>query len=145
MKRLFLPLLVFCITSCTTIKNVSKSRDFEHEIGKKVLMKDAFICEINPDDKGWFERDLPNNELYENHGFESCPHGKDVASLKKGEKISIDEVSYREHVGLVSNTDHWYLVGSTITNGRNIHFYFYIGLTTNSRPPNDFKDKLFWK
>ena len=145
MRQIFLPLLILCITSCTTINNVSKSSDFKSEIGSKVLMKNAFVCEINIDNRGLFEQELPKNELYENHGFKSCPFGKDVASLKIGAKVSIDEASYREHFGLVSYTDHWYLVGSTNVNDTKVHFYFKLGLTTDSRPPNDFKDKLLWK
>ncbi len=142
MKTLPLACLFPFLVSCTTINNVSEVSDFKNEIGEQALIKDVFVCEIS--DKAMFARNLPANELYENHGFESCPYGNDVASLKKGVHVNISEMSHRSHFGLVSYTDHWYLTGSAKLDNKQISFYFYLGLTTDGKPPVNYKEKLVW-
>ncbi|QYJ72347.1 hypothetical protein K0H59_04630 [Shewanella sp. FJAT-51649] len=134
--------LTIILAGCTTIKNVSDRYQFEGDIGIKHLVKNAFICSI--DNNAMFARGLPVNELYENHGFESCPLGVDVASLIKGTEIKVSEASHRSHFGLVSYTDHWYFVGSADIGGKMVSFYYYLGLTTDGKPPANYKDNLLW-
>ncbi|EGM70296.1 hypothetical protein SOHN41_01704 [Shewanella sp. HN-41] len=92
-----------------------------------------------------FAKDLPVNELYENHGFKSCPRGTDVAFLPKGTEIKVSKASHHSHFGLVSYTDHWYFVGSAYTGGETVSFYYYLGLTTDGKPPASYKDNLLWR
>jgi len=143
MNRLLIGSLIFLVASCSTVKNVSNSSQFKDDLGLKHLVKKAFICLV--ENNAIYAKDLPVNELYENHGFESCPYGTDVASLPKGAEIRVSEISHRSHFGLVSYTDHWYFIGSTNTNGKTVNFYYYLGLTTDGRPPENYKDHLLWR
>ncbi len=86
----------------------------------------------------------PKNKIHENHGFKSCQNGRDVVFLKKGQLINISEASHRSHFGLVSYSDHWYLIGSTGLDDKSVQFYLYLGLSTDGQLPNDYKDKLLW-
>jgi hypothetical protein len=142
MKYLTSVMVSLLLVSCTTIKNVSQLPEFDAELGERILVKEAFICEDN--DKAMFEHSLPNNMMYENNGFKLCPRGKHVASINKGVKVTISEASYRSHFGVVSYTDHWYLIGSTDIENKQINFYIYLGLTTDGKPPNDYINKLLW-
>lgn len=135
--------LIILLVGCTTIKNVSDSSQFGGDIGIKHLEKNAFICSV--DNNAMFTKGLPVNELYENHGFKSCPYGMDVASLLKGAEIKVSEVSHRSHFGLVSYTDHWYFVGSAVIDGKTVNFHYYLGLTTDGKPPANYKDNLLWQ
>ncbi|WP_182725398.1 hypothetical protein [Pseudoalteromonas sp. SG43-3] len=142
MNNLLICSLIILLVSCTTIKNVSDSSQFEGDIGIKYLEKNAFICTV--DNNAMFTKGLPVNELYENHGFKSCPRGMDVASLLKGAEIKVSEASHSSHFGLVSYTDHWYFVGSADIGGKMVSFYYYLGLTTDGKPPVNYKNNLLW-
>ncbi|MCX2778967.1 hypothetical protein [Microbulbifer thermotolerans] len=142
MNNLLICGLIIFLVGCTTIKNVSDSSQFEGDMGIKHLKKNAFICSVDND--AMFAEGLPENELYENHGFKSCPLGTDVAYLLKGAEIKVSEVSHRSHFGLVSYTDHWYFVGSADIGGKTVSFYFYLGLTTDGKPPENYRDNLLW-
>ncbi|MDC9522696.1 hypothetical protein PSH55_16440 [Pseudoalteromonas sp. Angola-31] len=142
MNNLLICSLIILLVGCTTINNVSDSSQFEGDIGIKNLEKDVFICAV--DNNAMFTKGLPVNELYQNHGFKSCPRGMDVASLLKGAEIKVSEASHRSHFGLVSYTDHWYFVGSADIGSKTVSFYYYLGLTTDGKPPANYKDNLLW-
>lgn len=142
MNNLPICCLAIILTGCTSIKNVSDSSLFKGNVGIKHLVKNAFICAV--DNNAVFAKGLPVNELYENHGFKSCPRGTDVASLIEGAEIKVSEASHRSYFGIVSYTDHWYFVGSADTGGKTVSFYYYLGLTTDGKPPVNYKDNLLW-
>jgi len=136
--------VIICLffTGCTTITNVSNSEVFISEIGKKELIKKAFICEV--ENTALPRKELPKNVIYQNHGFEECPRGKHIASLDKGFILDITEISYRLHFGLFF-TEHWFMVGKMNIDGENMDFYYRIGITTTGHPPIAYKEDLLWK
>ena len=72
------------------------------------------------------QKAYPSIVLLKNNGFEKCPLGEHITSLQKGEVVHITSASHRSHWGLF-HSDHWYLVGSAILNGKKHNFYNYLG------------------
>jgi len=141
MKTLLIIITIALLIACTSVHDVSNVSPFQTKIGAKTLIVNAFICKV--DERGSFAKGLPKYRIIKNNGFEKCPLGEHINSLQKGEVVHITSASHRSHWGLF-HSDHWYLVGSAIVNGKKHNFYNYLGLTTNGLPPDRVETVVLW-
>jgi hypothetical protein len=118
MKYLSL-IVLFTLSGCSTLKNVSGEVPYDFLLGAAFTTRPTFLCD---DTQGFFKPAI-NAKLTINHGFEKCINAKHIAVVPEGAAIELKKVVKHTGYGLFI-VKRWYVIGEFV-DGNNKYDFIY--------------------
>ena len=127
MKLPMFVVLVYFLSGCTSISNLSKDGEFSSFVDNKIALKrQVLICKDQPL-KTEGGNHLDYELVYNVNSIETCAFGKTIGILPIGSRLKIMKIEKHNVIDVESTAKIYFLGTANLPNGKSIEFYYLYG------------------